>query len=380
MKITIITITILVSIAGTLALYAPHVVQLLREGYPRSIWPANGSFERVEGINDKTPLPQPTPIQTEWLRKLVKDSDTQALLIYRNGSSELSYYAPGYSPETRFNSFSAVKSLIGALMFRAVSERKISSLDDPVGNYVSGLRAELSSKSLRAFLDMRSGVLFKADGLKTASGQQEKDLEQTISNPFGPMAKLHVSGLRPLIPDLKADQTDKGEYSYQNINTAILGHVLENTYKTSLGELLSGKIWKPSGASTAYWRRYNKDEGVSAYCCLYARARDWVKVAHYIMRNGTQEAPFLSGKLWQEFMGQNYGRAEISKGHYANHVRYDVLDREGEPLQGMFRYFLGQGGQTVYLLPEHSFVVVRFGDRNPLLHSTLYAAWREAVE
>ncbi|MEM7300106.1 MAG: hypothetical protein AAF468_03395 [Pseudomonadota bacterium] len=41
-----------------------------------------------------------------------------------------------------------------------------------------------------------------------------------------------------------------------------------------------------------------------------------------------------------------------------------------------FLYFMGQGGQTTYLVPQHDLAVVRFGDDHQLLHSTLYEAAR----
>ena len=53
-----------------------------------------------------------------------------------------------------------------------------------------------------------------------------------------------------------------------------------------------------------------------------------------------------------------------------------MLDRPGEPLQGPFAYFFGSRGQTVYLMPERDLVVVRFGGKIQLLHSTLYGVGR----
>ncbi|MGI9407442.1 MAG: hypothetical protein ACR2O4_13810, partial [Hyphomicrobiaceae bacterium] len=58
------------------------------------------------------------------------------------------------------------------------------------------------------------------------------------------------------------------------------------------------------------------------------------------------------------------------------HIRHDILDRPGEPIQGRFAYMMGQGGQVVYLMPSHDLVVVRFGGRHQKLHSTLYEVWR----
>src|SRR3712207_8736566 len=49
-------------------------------------------------------------------------------------------------------------------------------------------------------------------------------------------------------------------------------------FRSPLPELLSELIWKPAGAEEAHWRQYPSGEGVSAYCCLFARPLDWLRV------------------------------------------------------------------------------------------------------
>ncbi len=68
--------------------------------------------------------------------------------------------------------------------------------------------------------------------------------------------------------------------------------------------------------------------------------------------------------------------AHFIEGVYANFAYHNILDRPGEPLQGPFAYFFGSRGQTIYLMPEHDLVVVRFGSKIQLLHSTLYGVGR----
>ena len=117
---------------------------------------------------------------------------------------------------------------------------------------------------------------------------------------------------------------------------------------------------------------------VAAYCCIFATARDWIRVGAYLNANGTPDAPFLPTPLWRELLGLDLPRSDIARGHYGQHVWQDVLDRPGQPLQGAFSHFFGQSGQLLYL--EHDLVVYRAGERMQLLHSTLYGAWNTALE
>ncbi|WP_167648122.1 hypothetical protein [Mameliella alba] len=127
----------------------------------------------------------------------------------------------------------------------------------------------------------------------------------------------------------------------------------------------------------AEWRENPNSGRVSAYCCLYATPRDWAKVAHYLLQNGTGAHPFLPDTLWRDWILPDLAPASRHAGAYGGHLRHDVLDRPDEALQGPFAYMAGHGGQVVYLLPARDTVVVRFGARPQLLHTTLYELFPE---
>lgn len=353
----------LLALALGAVLYAPYLPTLAVEGFPRAEWPARGAFARIEGASgDNLGEPRATTLSPA-LAKLFAESGGKALLIYQAGELKLEHYAPGFTRDTRFNSYSMAKSLVGILALRAIARGEMPDLDE-----------EITSLGItpRDLLDMKSGIVFETDEMKTASGQPEKDLEGTISNPFGPMARLHMGGLLEVSAHLVSDPQKRGTFSYQNVNTAILGSLLP-----SLDQRLAQALWQPAGAGEAEWRRYGAGLDISAYCCLYARARDWVLAARYVMNNGTPGSPLLSDDFARAFIGADLDDAELHKGVYRLHAWHDILDRPGEPLQGRFTYFMGNGGQAVYLMPEKDLIVVRFGTRPQLLHSTLYEAWRQ---
>jgi len=145
-------------------------------------------------------------------------------------------------------------------------------------------------------------------------------------------------------------------------------------YGEGLETVLAREIWAPAGAEAADWRRHGEELPVTPYCCIYARPRDWLQVALFLMNNG--DGHFLRPDLWQAYFGRGLSAAERRKGAYGLHVYHNVLDRSGELLQGPFTYMFGSRGQVVYMMPEKKLALVRFGDGIPLLHSTLYGAWR----
>ena len=296
--------------------------------------------------------------------------------MFHDGRLALEHYGEGISAETRFNSYSMVKSLVGALIYHAIAEGKLKGLDATLGEILPG-DAGLRQVTIRSLLTMRSGIAF-GDGKIFGGESGAKDIEGSHINPFGPMARLHFLGLASIEASLITDGVAEPEFNYQNVNTALLGTVLEVLYRRPLPELLAEKIWLPAGTQPAFWRQAGGEKRVSAYCCLFATARDWVRVGLFLAENGTPEAPFLPEPLWREFLGLEVDYASRREGHYGQHIFQDVLDRKGQPLQGAFTYLMGQNGQILYLMPEQGLVVYRAGEKLSLLHSTLYGAWNSA--
>jgi len=363
-----------VLVVATILVSSPQVLILLREGYPPHILADFGAgYLGVGGGTARLERGDPRPM-TPRLGELFSASNGEALLVVQRGKVTLEQYAAGYDADTAFNSFSMVKSLVGALVLKALSEGKLAGLDQPLGEALPvAAGSDVGKVTLRELLDMKSGIDFEPSPMKEMSGFGEQPFEAWPYNPFGPLARLHALGLDAVLPGLRVSQVDRGTFLYQNVNTALLGAVLEERYSEPLADLLAEKIWRPAGAAEARWRTYPISGKTTAYCCLFATVQDWALVGRYLMTNGGN-APFLPDGLWRYWIGADIQAADRAHGAYRTQMRYDILDRQGEKLAGPFAYFLGQGGQLILLKPEDDLVVVRFGDAAQLLHSTLYEA------
>lgn len=376
--LVILLLTTFVASAAALVV-APYLPRLVLEGYPAPQWPASGAFAGVKGARSSSDFSirsdgsVKASLGTMSQGLFAKDGG-KALLVHHDGALKLEHYANGVDRQTRFNSYSLAKSLVGVLVLRAVTRSLIGGLQDPVGKYLPEIGdPAFRAIPLAAFLRMRSGVVFSEAGVKATSVSDTKNIEDLRINPFGPMARLHTGGLGEVGSGLRVDPSNTA-FSYQNVNTAILGAVLEKVYGEGLETVLAKEIWIPAGAQAADWRRYGEGLPVTSYCCIYARPRDWLQVAVFLMNNG--DGYFLRPDLWQSYFGHAVSTAERQKGAYGLHVYHNVLDRSGEPLQGRFSYMFGSRGQVVYMMPDKKLALVRIGDGIPLLHSTLYGAWR----
>ena len=349
--------------AGLLQWRAPQIAVLLAEGFPGAVWPAPGEFAPVAGASVVSdPPPAPAPPAAAFAR--LAQSGGRALLFAKGGVLQAEVYGDGIGRETLLNSYSMVKSLVGALVLRAVADGRIAGLDTDLRDI---LGPDAPRITIAAALTMTSGLIMAQEPPK---GPQSLDDEGGYSA-WGPLARLHAYGIRTVLLDLRVDPALAGAFHYQSANTALLGLVLETVYGRPLPEILSDQIWRPAGAATAQWRLTPAGQGVSAYCCLYARPVDWLKVGEFLLRNGGAE-PFLQPDLWQDFILPDLTPAARQQGVYGWHIRHDVLDRDGAGIAGPFAYMTGLDGQMVYLIPGADTVVVRFGERVQLLHSTIY--------
>ncbi len=367
--------------AGVVAalFYAPYLPQMIAEGVPGVIYAGKGHFVELGSGTEPSALAVAPDAGSRPLVAPVSEifapQKGEALLVYRDGELALEHYANGTGPETKFNSFSMAKSLVGGLVFKALSEGRIATLDQPLSEFLPEAR-QVGRISLRNLLEMRSGIRFDDGG---SFGSVPGKAEDTTPNPFGALARLHFIGLAALEPTLSLDSTQISQFRYENVNTALLGAVVEKAYGRPLGSVLDAELWGPAGVGQAMWRARPGTDEVSAYCCIYATARDWIRVGRYINSNGVPGAPFLPERLWREWLGLDVPTAARHDNHYGLHVWQNVLDRPGQELQGPFSYFMGQYGQTLYLMPDKGLVVYRAGEGMPLLHSTLYGAWNSST-
>lgn len=357
-RIWITFFTVMATTASVFSL-TPQVPILLWEGFPPEVWTGAGRYAHVEGVKDEDTVDAPA-IPTAAQNRF-EAAAGRALLVDQGGKRVFESYGQGFGPADRFNSYSLVKSLIGALVVRALADERIASFDDPLTLY---LGPEAPSIAIVDALTMTSGLHYV--------GEPSKSVDDAGFSPFGPLGRLHVYGTQAVLSELKVDKATKGQFAYQSINTALLGAVVEAAYDQPLHQILSDLIWKPAGAAIADWQTHSKAEGPVSYCCLFAKAEDWLRVGRFLLDNGTPEDPFLPEHLWQVFILPDLTVSQRRQGTYGWHLRHDVLDRENEPLAGPFAYFMGRGGQIIYLLPDSDMVVVRFGERPQLLHSTLY--------
>lgn len=304
-------------------------------------------FEYFE--NDTIPAsthPQPWPLHknynnikgTESLSEINHNLGTVAFLVIKNDSIWFEEYFDVYGKESKSNSFSMAKSIVSALLGKAIMEGYISGLNEPVGDFYpkyagTGLTVgDLSS--------MASGL----------------NWEESYGNPFSLTARSYYdSDLAKTILGLDVTEKPGMRYKYLSADPQLLAMVLQKATGEQLVHYLYKNFWDPMGfENPGLWQVDDEEHRlVKAYCCIGSNARDFARFGKlykdYGKWNGKQilDSAFVAKSIEPRFSES----PEYGYGFWLS----DYLGKKIFVMRGIL-------GQYVIVLPEDNLIIVRLGE------------------
>ena len=293
------------------------------------------------------------------LKKIIKKTKTQALIVVRGNTIELEEYGKNYSRNSTVTSFSIAKSFNSAMVGCMIAGGYIKSADDPVTDYVPELaqRDERFRKiTIRHLMAMSSGIVYKEKG-------QRADDTETYYNP----------DLRNLaLTNTQIQEAPGLHFLYNNYNPLLLGLVIERATNQSVSSYMSRTIWSETGTeSDATWSLdSNEDNFEKMESGINATAIDFTRFACLYRDHGMMdEKPVVDGR-WidsslekisddPDYYSDSWGKKLCSHcGYYA--LGWYVLPRNGTP-SDFFAF--GNKGQILYISPAADMVIARFGEQ-----------------
>ena len=281
--------------------------------------------------------------ESKRLSNLHKELGTVAFLIIKNDSILHEKYFLGYNEKSHSNSFSMAKSIVTAVLGRAIDEGFFSGLDHKVGDFVpefsKGLASNLTVGDLSS---MSSGMKWTED----------------YKNIFGVTARAYVgTGLTKLIKSRPIISEPGKSFKYLSGDTQLLAITIEEATGRKLSDLVYDWFWNPIGAENyALWQVDNiKTNTEKAYCCFNSNARDFAKFGKLFKDNGKSDGVKL---LDSSFIK----KATTKRFQKSPHYGYGFWLGEHKGME----YFSMRGhlGQYVVIFPKENIIMVRLGERN----------------
>ena len=281
--------------------------------------------------------------ETEELAAINKLRETKAFLVIKNDSIIFEKYFDGYSESSKSNSFSMAKSITVSLLGKAIMDGKISSFDQPVGDffdeYKAGFGAELTIGDLAS---MSSGMEWSEKYYSIINITSESYL---------------TDDLRSLILKQKIIKKPGQKFRYSSGDTQLLGMVIEKATNTNLSEYLRNNFIIPMGfENQALWQLDSEENGMEkAYCCFASNAKDFARFGKLYKNNGKWNNEVL---LDSTFINKATNPVFDTSPYYG--YGWWLYNYNGKKVFTMN----GHRGQFVIVFPEEDIIIVRLGDKN----------------
>ena len=161
---------------------------------------------------------------SESLEAYHKTTGTVAFMVIKNDSLLYENYYDGYGVASKSNSFSMVKSIVSALLGKAIDEGHVKSLDQPVKDFFPELKGSYADRvTLGDLSSMSSGM----------------EWDESYYSPLSvTTASYFVSNLDEFILDQPIDIEPGKAFIYKSGATQLLGMALEKATGKKLSDYL----------------------------------------------------------------------------------------------------------------------------------------------
>lgn len=281
-----------------------------------------------------------------------------ALLVFHRGALRYERYWSGFDEATRTNPNSMHKTVLALVVGAAIADGHIPSVDAPASRWITEWRGDARRDiTVRELLQMASG------------------LEVPIFGTWKSSRILFGSDLQAGVLGLGVEAPHGSVFQYNNASSQVLVMLVERATGQRYADYLSRRLWQRIGAEDAALWMDRVGGQPRGFCCLFATARDWLRVGRLILDRGRvgeeQVLPveWITAMTTPSARNPNFGlhvwlgspsgtarpynryttRAKADAFHSARFAADDII------------YLDGFGGQRVYIVPSQELVIVRTG-------------------
>ena len=263
---------------------------------------------------------------------IMGDSATQALIVSHNGKILLEEYGEGYNKTDFVTSQSIAKAFYAVLFGVAIEKGLLNELDEPIKNYLPVWKDdERGEITIRNLLEMKSG-LYRSESWNEEMFLSSNNLDfalnvELVSKP--------------------------GElFEYNNVNTALLGPVIEQIFNASPHQVLKKEILEPLEITDyGLWKDHALND--VTFHGIDMAPIDFIKFGQLYAQNGMWDGQQIINKQFLEESIQ-----PISEGPGEFYGMHTSIRKISETKRLLVKE--GFNGQYLFVIPEHDLVVVKF--------------------
>lgn len=278
--------------------------------------------------------------------KFLKETNTNAFIVLRDGAITHEWYREGFDESTQFPSYSVAKTMTSIMIGQLVSQGKISE-DDFFVDYFPEFKngSEFDKVTIRSLLDMQGGVGVSDNyptgpsgwGVAIAQMYATTDLHWFLGN------------------NRKMAFSPGADAEYRSVDTQMLGMVIKKVTGMKVSDYFSENVWQPVGAQyEATWNVDKVGGTEKTFCCFNASARDYARVGLALLNNGQSGGKTIIDSAWLTRMTTPVVTLDHDWG-YSAQVWHPFPE---------ISMALGLHGQFIFVDPQTKTVIVKVSD-NP---------------
>jgi CubicO group peptidase (beta-lactamase class C family) len=284
-------------------------------------------------------------VNTPW-ESFLKQTNTNALLILRNGVLTHEWYRAGFGADSQFPSYSVAKTMTSILIGQLVEEGRIKESDTFVSYFPEYANDSAFDRvTIKELLDMQGGIGVKDDYPEGPSGWGVA------------IAQMYATtDLHWFLGNNRKMAFDPGTSAeYRSVDTQMLGMVISKVTGKKVADLFSERVWQPIGAEfPATWNVDRVGGLEKTFCCFNASVRDYARVGQMLLNRGLVGDERVLSNEWIKRISTPVVTLDHGWG-YAAQVWH--------PFPGTIMA-LGLHGQFIFINPETRTVIVKVSD-NP---------------
>ncbi len=286
----------------------------------------------------------------------------QSLLVVKDGAIVFERYYGENGPDDLVDVRSVTKSIVALLTGVAIESGIITSVDDPITDYLDGsylaARPELEAITVRHLLTMSSGLRWAGDAGGSAYSHwltSGEHIDYVLGQPF------------VAIP---------GEaFQYNSGAIHLLGVILEEAAGLPLEEFARSVLFEPLGIPDQEWETLPGDY-VNGGAGIDLRPRDLARIGQLVLQGGWSGSQRIVAEAWvDESLTPLWG--DLGTVGPVPLLSYGYLWWLDVERNSYFAW--GYGGQFVYVDPVNRMVTVATTDWVDVSEDIGSAALQEAV-
>ena len=278
--------------------------------------------------------------------EFLKQTDTNAFIVLRNGVMTFEWYKNGVSQQTQLPSYSVAKTMTSIMIGQLVSQGKIKESDKFV-DYFPDLKngSSFDLVTIKQLLDMQAGVGVSDNypsgpsgwGVAIAQMYATTDLDWFLKN------------------NRKMAFEPGTESEYRSVDTQMLGMIIKKVTGKKIADYFSQNVWQIVGAKyPATWNVDRIGGTEKTFCCFNASGIDYARIGMLFLNGGYAGPNKVIDKAWLKRMTTPVTTLDRNWGYAA---------QLWHPYPNIYMA-MGLHGQFIFINPETRTVIVKLSD-NP---------------